>query len=130
VAVNVAVAAAADTVTDEGTDSRRLLLEMATAVPPTGAALLNVTVQLAVPDPARLFGRQAREVRVIGGEPPPPVMIPPVGERVIALPELEAPSVLLRLIVVLVTPEAIVRFTTATVPFDIMLVFMPEARQV
>jgi hypothetical protein len=129
VAVNVAVAAAAATVTDEGTVSRRLLLEMATAVPPTGAAPLNVTVQLAVAEPARLVGRHAREVRTIGGGTPP-VTTPPVGESVIALPNAEAATPLLIPIVVLLTPEAIVRFTTATVPFDMMLAFMPETRQV
>jgi hypothetical protein len=57
-------------------------------------------------------------------------MTPPVGERVMALLELEDPRVLLSPIVVLVTPAAIVRFTTATVPFDMMLAFMPETRQV
>ena len=128
--MNVAVVAAAATVTDGGTVSRRLLLEMATTVPPAGAAPLNVTVQLAVPELARLVGRHAREVRATVGGGPPPVMTPPVGESVIALPEPEDPRVLLSPIVVLVTPEAIVRFTTATVPFDMMLAFMPETRQV
>jgi hypothetical protein len=130
VAVNVAVVAAAATVTDEGTVSSRLLLEMATAVPPAGAAPLNVTVQFAVPEPARLTGRHATEVRTIGGDPPPPVTTPPVGESVMALPDAEDARLLPTPITVLVTPEAIVRFTTATVPFDIMLAFMPEARQV
>lgn len=127
--MNVAVAAAAATVIDGGTVSRRLLLERATAVPPTGAAPLNVTVQLAVPEPARLAGRHAREVRTIGGGPPP-ATTPPVGDSVIALPAPDAPRVLLSPIVVLVKPEAIVRFTTATVPFDMMLAFMPETTQV
>jgi hypothetical protein len=51
-----------------------------------------------------------------------------VGESAIALPNAEDARLLLIPIVVLVTPEAIVRFTTATVPLDIMLAFMPEAR--
>jgi len=102
---------------------------MATAVPPTGAAPLNVTVQLAVPELARLAGRHATEVRAVDGGPPP-VTTPPAGESVMALPAPEAPRVLLSPIVVLLTPEAIVRFTTATVPFDIMLAFMPEITQV
>jgi len=126
VAVNVAVVAAAATVTDGGTVSNRLLLERATAVPPVGAAPLNVTVQLAVPEPARLVGRHAREVRTVGGGPPP-ITTPPVGESVIALPNAEDARLLLIPIVVLVTPEAIVRFRTATVPLDIMLAFMLEA---
>jgi hypothetical protein len=129
VAVNVAVVAAAATVTDGGTVSRGLLLEMATAVPPAGAAPLNVTVQLAVAEPAMLVGRHDTEVRAVDGGPPP-VTTPPVGESVIAVPEPEAPRVLLSPIVVLVKPDAIVRFTVATVPFDIMLVLRPEARQV
>jgi hypothetical protein len=129
VAVNVAVIAAWGTVTDDGTVSKALLLEVATTTPPAGAAPLNVTVQVAEPEAARLVGRHAKEVRTVGGGPPP-VTTPPVDESVIALPELEDARLLPSPIAVLVTPEAMVRFTTASVPFDIVLAFMPEARQV
>jgi hypothetical protein len=129
VAENVPVVAPAATVTDGGAVSRGLLLEIVTAAPPAGAAPLNVTVQLALPEAARLVGRHARAVRTVAGRLPP-VATPPVGESAIALPEAEDARVLLTPILVLLTPEAIVRFTTAIVPFDIMLAFMPEARQV
>jgi len=130
VTLKVVRVAPAGTVTEAaGTGSSVLLLEVATTVPPAGAAPLNVTVQLAVPELARLLGRHAREVRTVA-ERPPPLTLPPVGERVIALPAAEAPKVLLIPIAVLVTPEAIVKFTTATTPFDMMLAFMPEIMQV
>ena len=129
VAVNVAVVADADTVTDAGTVSKGLLLERAATAPPTGAAPLNVTVQFAAPELARLVGRHAREVGTIGGAVPP-VTTPPVSESMIALPEAEDPKPLLIPIVALVTPEAIVRFTTASVPFDIILAFMPDTTHV
>ena len=128
--MKVVEVAPAGTVTEAaGTGSSALLLEMATAVPPAGAAPLNVTVQLVVPELARLVGRHAKEVRAADGGPPP-LTTPPVGESVIALPDVEAARLLLIPIIVLVTPEAIVRFTTATVPFDMMLAFMPLTRQV
>jgi hypothetical protein len=126
VATNVTAVVAADTVIDSGTISKRLLLEIATAAPPIGAGPLNVTVQIAMPNVGRLVGRQVREIGTSAGA----VTTPPVGESAIALPEGDAASVLLSPIVVLVTPEAIVRLITARVPFEIMLAFMPEARQV
>lgn len=118
------VVADADTVTDVGTVSKALLLERATMAPPAGAAPLSVTVQLAVLELASVAGRHAREVGTIGGGPPP-VTTPPVVESVMALPEAEDAKALLIPIAVLVTPEAIVRLTTASGPFDIMLAFMP-----
>ena len=124
--MNAAVVADAGTVTDGGTVNKGLLLERVTAAPPAGALPLTVTVQLAVPELVRLVGRHATEVGVIVGEgAPPPVTEPPVAESVTEPPEPEAPSALLIPIAVLVTPEAIVRFRTATGPFDIMVEFIP-----
>jgi hypothetical protein len=61
VALKLAVVAPAATVTDAGVASTALLSETATLAPPTGAALVKVTVQvLAALDP-RLPGVQARE---------------------------------------------------------------------
>jgi len=124
----VPVVADAATVTEVGTVNKPLLLERVTLAPPVGAAPLNVTVQLALAELPRLPGTHASDAGTIGGGPPP-VTTPPVNERVIALPEAEAPSPLTP-IVVLETPEAIVRFTTATVPLEMMLAFIPEAIQV
>ena len=59
-AVNVAVVAAAATVTDVGTVSNALLLESDTEEPPVGAALVSVTVQLLEAFCPKLVGAQAR----------------------------------------------------------------------
>jgi hypothetical protein len=64
VAVKVAVEAAAATVTEAGTVSTTLLSESVTKVPPAGAALERVTVQVLVPPEFKLVGEQAREERV------------------------------------------------------------------
>jgi hypothetical protein len=126
VAVNAAVVAAAGTVTDAGTVNKVLLLERAATAPPAGAAPLNVTVQFAVAELDRLAGRQAREVGTIGAaEAPPPVTVLPVAEIVSPLPEAEDAVTLPIPIAVLVTPEAIVRFRTASGPFNMILPFMP-----
>jgi hypothetical protein len=60
VALKVAVVAAAATVTEAETGSRALLLDRATAVPPVGAALDSVTVQVLAAPEFRLVGLQAR----------------------------------------------------------------------
>lgn len=121
------VVAEAATVTDAGAVNNALLLDSATLAPPVGAAPLNVTVQLALAELARLLGTHERDVGTIGGGPPP-VTTPPVNASVIALPAADAPIPLMP-IVVLETPEAIVRLTTATVPFEMILAFIPEATQ-
>ena len=59
VALKVAVLEPAATVTDAGVVSSALLLESPTAVPPVGAALVRVTVQVLVALDARLVGLQA-----------------------------------------------------------------------
>jgi hypothetical protein len=124
--VNAAVVADAGTVTDAGTANKGLVLERVTAAPPAGALPLTVTVQLAVPELVKLAGRHATEVGVIDDEgAPPPVTEPPVAESVTEPPEVEAPTTLLIPMAVLVTPEAIVRFRTASGPFDIMVEFIP-----
>jgi hypothetical protein len=84
-------------------------------------------VQLLEAFAPRLVGLHASEDTV--GRPPP-VTTPPAGETVIALAEGDVPRVLLTPIAVVVMPEAIVRFTTASVPFVIMPAFMPEATHV
>ena len=66
VAVNVAVVAAAGTVTDAGTVSKALLLESETSDPPAGAPLESVTVQVDAALLARLVGAQETPVKEAG----------------------------------------------------------------
>jgi hypothetical protein len=61
VALNVAVVAAAATVTDAGTVKAALLSEIAIAAPPVGAALLSVMVQVLEAFGPRLVGLHASE---------------------------------------------------------------------
>ena len=61
VALNVAVVAAAATVTDAGTVSVGLVLVRETNAPPAGAILVNVTVQVLEAFCPRLVGLQASE---------------------------------------------------------------------
>ena len=68
VAVNVAVVAAAATVTEAGTVTAEVaLLERATVDPPAGAALERVTVQVVVAEAARVVLAQVKELTVGGG---------------------------------------------------------------
>jgi len=73
----------------------------------------------------KLNGLQARVETCIGKAPP--VTVPPVAEIETAVPSGKAPRVLVTPIGVLVAPTAIVRLTTARVPFGMMLAFMPAA---
>jgi hypothetical protein len=63
--VNVAVVAAAATVTEAGVVRTALLSEIVTAVPPVGAAFDSVTVQVLVPFEFKLVGVQVSEETVI-----------------------------------------------------------------
>jgi len=66
VAVKFPVVAPANTVTLPGTVAFALLLDSATASPPPGAALLNVTVQMEDPGAFTLDGAQERPLRPPG----------------------------------------------------------------
>lgn len=59
-AVKVAVVKPAATVTDDGTETLALLLVTARVLPPGGAAVFNVTVQIELPGPVRAEGVQLR----------------------------------------------------------------------
>jgi hypothetical protein len=61
VALNVADAAAAGTVNDDGTVSVALVLVRVTAAPPVGAACVRVTVQVLEAFGPRLVGLQTSE---------------------------------------------------------------------
>ena len=128
VAVKVAVVAAAATVTDAGTVRVELVLVRVTEAPPVGAAWVRVTVQVELPELFKAVGTQDKELTV--GKTAPPVTVPPVVESGMPLPAGEEATLLLMPIAVVVTPTAMVKFTTATVPFEMMPAFIPEARHV
>jgi hypothetical protein len=65
-ALKDAAVAPAATVTDAGTVTAALLSETETTVPPVGAALERVTVQVLVALEARVVGLHASEERVMG----------------------------------------------------------------
>jgi hypothetical protein len=66
VALKVAEALVAGTVTDAGTVTAALLLESATALPPVGAAWLRVTVHVLDAPELTLAGLQARVETSVG----------------------------------------------------------------
>jgi len=76
VALNVAVVAAAATVTEAGTDSVEFVFVNATVAPPVGAAWARVTVQVLEAFGPRLVGLQASD-ETVGSAPP--VTVPPEG---------------------------------------------------
>jgi hypothetical protein len=127
VAVKVADVAAAATMTDAGTVRVELVLVRVTEAPPVGAAPFRVTVQVELPELFKVVGRQDREVTVGHA---PPVTVPPVAESGTAVPAGEEATLLPITIGVAVRPTAMVRFTTATAPFEMTPAFNPQARQV
>jgi hypothetical protein len=64
------------------------------------------------------------------GSEPPPVTIPPVDTTLMLFPEADDPEELLTPTEVVRTPGAIVKFMTATVPFEIVVVFRPKLKHV
>lgn len=84
-------------------------------------------MQAALLELLRLAGVQDRELTV--GKAPP-VTVPPVDESGIKNPLGEAAKLLLIGIAVTVVPTAMIRFTTATAPFEIMPASTPDAIQV
>jgi hypothetical protein len=62
VALNVAEAAPAATVTEAGTVSTALVFVSVTAAPPAGAAPVNVTVQVPVVFAPKLAGHTSEEI--------------------------------------------------------------------
>lgn len=125
VPLKVADVAPAATVTDAGTVSAESLLVNVTLAPPLGAAPLSVTVQVELIELLMLAGLQDRELTV--GKAPP-VTVPPVDERAMLVPEGDAATPPLIWIAVAVRSGAIVRFTTATVPFEMIAEFMADTR--
>jgi hypothetical protein len=78
-----------------------------------------------------MVGLQANAERLTGAVRDGTTTVPAVvAVSVSTLPEPEAATELLIPIDVLLTPAAIVRFTTATVPLEILFAFIPETRHV
>jgi hypothetical protein len=86
-------------------------------------------VQVALLKPGRLTGRQDREETVEAGRVAPPVTVPPVADITMPLPPGEDTAPLLIPIAVVLRPAAIVRCTTAATPFEMIVLFIPEATQ-
>jgi len=128
VALKVAEVAAAATVTEAGTVRVVLVLVRVTMPPPVGAAWVRVTVQVELPELLRVAGRQAKEATP--GKTAPPVTVPPVEKTKMAFPPGEASALLLTPMGVVVKPAAMVRFTTARAPFEMIPAFIAEASQV
>ena len=127
VALNVAELPNAATVTDDGTVRVELLFVRATLAPPGGAAPLSVTLHVELLELPKLAGLQDKEL-TLGNAPL--VTVPPVEESAISSPEGDAARLLLIAIEVMVKPTDMVRFTTATVPFEMIPEFMPDTTQV
>ena len=125
--LNVAVVDPAGTATEAGVVSKTSLLASDTVEPPAGLGFARVRLQVEFPETLSVAGLQLRED--IGGTPPPPVTMPPVLVICIPVPDAEAATGPPSPIEVVFRPEAIVKFTNATVPFAIVFVFKPEIKQ-
>jgi hypothetical protein len=126
-ALNVAVAWPARTVTVPGTVTAALLSDSVTTVPPVGAAPLNVTVQRLVPAPVSEVGVQLNEesVAATGTDTLP---LESVTGRL--SPAADVPNALVNVTGrVSPPPEERVRFTVATVPSGICVALYPTSMQ-
>jgi hypothetical protein len=128
VAVKLPTVAPAATIKDAGAVSAALLVEIATAVPPAGAACDMVTVQVVLLPDVTEVGVQLRAETVGGTET---AIVPPVPVTPSATPAPDVASALLigsdttaRLVVLSQTE------TVATTPLGMLLVFIPEVRHV
>jgi hypothetical protein len=124
-AVNVALAAPAKTVTEAGTVRLVLLSDSVTATPPLGAAALSATEHDEEAGVVIVRGLHETDVRVTGGGAAGAVIVPPVPVRVSALPEPSDPEVFVTVMDVLVTFAARVTLTTATTPLAMVVAFIP-----
>jgi hypothetical protein len=125
VALNVAVVAPAATVTEAGTASEALLLARVTLDPPVGAALFNITVQLAAELALRFPGLHVRDETV--GTMMVPFAPADTGS---ASPVASTPIGFVIATAVVTAFAARVSWTLATIPVAIVLVFTPVSRQV
>lgn len=87
VAVKLAEAAPAATVTEAGTVTAELLLARLTLIPPVAAAVVSVTVHASVPVPVNVLVEQESPLRVASDPSPVPLRltldVPPVAELLV-----------------------------------------------
>lgn len=102
-----------------------LLFVRPTLMPAAGAGPFSVIVQVEFPE-LNVLGEQDSET--IEGRAPP-VTVPPVALNVMLDARGDDATAFERLKDVELTPTAIVRFTTATVPFEMIPWFRPETTQ-
>lgn len=126
-ALNVAVLDPAATATEAGTVNKASLLVSESVEPPAGLGRARVTLQLELPDAFSAAG--THDSKEIVGCPAPPVTVPLAPVICIPVAAGDAASDPRTPMEVAYTPEAIIKFTTATVPFEIPLVFGPEIMQ-
>lgn len=122
VAVNVAEAVPAATVTDAGTDSSPVLVESATVAPPADAGWFSEAVQVDEAPPLSDVGLHEIPVNAGNGT----VMVPPVPVTEIGPPAAVEASVLVSPICVVSAEGVIVTVITATIPACIKLSFIPD----
>jgi len=128
VPVNVAEFIPAATVTDAGIVNAVLVSDRAMTAPPAGAAALRVTLHAVLLELPNVEGLQANPLTM--GKGGGPVTVLPVADKVRLIPPLETARALVMPIDVVLTPGAKVKLITATVPFAIVLEFMPETMHV
>jgi hypothetical protein len=128
VALKVAEDAAGATVTDAGTVRFELVSIRVTIAPEAGAGPLSVTVQVELLKGFRVAGRQDREVTA--GNAATTETVPLAAKSGMPVPAGEDAVLLITTIGTVFRPAAIVRFTTATTPFEMIPVFIAEATQV
>jgi len=124
--ISAAVIAAFSCVALTNVVVRLVPFQFTTELPLTNPLPFTVKVKAAPPGVA-LVGAS---VVIVGAGFPGPVTTPPVPRSVMMLPPGETATVLVSPMGVLVTPEAMVRFTTPTVPLAMIAAFRPSARQV
>jgi hypothetical protein len=130
VAMKFAVVAPAPTVTLGGTVALALLLTRATPNPPTGAALLNVTVHAEDPGAFTTGGEHERALRA--AVCCMTVIMPPVAEAGIGFARAVDATMPFKISgkLVLVLAGEIVTLAVATTPFAIAVVFIPKTTHV
>jgi hypothetical protein len=126
VTLKVAEEAAAATVTDPGIVKAESLFDNTTLAPPAGAFPFSFTVQVELLELPRLAGEHDNELTE--GQAPP-VTTPPVEVSAVVYPRGDAAKLLLIGMGVVVAPTANTRFTTATVPFEMIPESDPDTIQ-
>lgn len=128
VAVKAALLLPAGTVTEAGTVKLVVLDPSVTVTPPDPAGPLRFTVQPDVPEEPRDPEVHETELTVTAAAGVS-VMLPPLELIVSTAPAGEAPIALVTPIEAFVAPLVRVAVTTATTPFEMILVLLPETSQ-